>query len=368
MTGERHVSRRTWLATALAAGPGVIAGTALAEADSGAERRPPMADADPRIRGPFPILSTPFRENGEVDFDVLARQARFVEWGGCAGVIWPQSNDSIDLLTTVEKLEGMEALADATRGGKAALCLGVQGKDTKEMLVFARHAEALAPAAIISRPPDSAKTAEDLRHYWRALAAVATRPVILQTTGSAGYGGPVPAPQMMIELAREFSHFGYVKEEAGDVLGRMRESLAARPPVRRVFSARGGLHWLEESRLGSEGVITERAAYADLLTLIWNLQQGGDKPEVLQDAFGAFIRMVSVKPGGLRDANLYVLQKRGVFKNLISRQYGPGWSRPASPVVTELALSPEKIEEIEMRFDALRPFLKEVAPDSIGPT
>lgn len=345
----------------------MVAGSALAEDELTVEQHPNVAETDPKVRGPFPILSTPFTENGEVDFDVLAQQARFVDWGGCSGMIWPQSNDSIDLLTTDEKLKGMEVLAEATRGANAALCLGVQGKDTEEMLVFARHAEKLAPAAIISRPPDLAKSTEDLRQYWRALAAVATRPVILQTTGSNGYKGPIPSPQLMVELAGEFPHFGYIKEEAGNVIGRMRESLAARPPVRRVFSARGGFHWLEESRLGSEGVITERAAYADVLTLIWNLQQSGENPDVLRDVFDKFIQMVNVKPGALRDANLYVWMKRGVFKNLISREYGPGWSKPSTPIISELKLSPQTIEVIEMRFDALKPYLKEVSPKLPSP-
>ena len=76
-----------------------------------------------------------------------------MDWCGCPGMIWPQSGDSVDLLTTDEKLKGMEVLAEASRSLSTALCLGVQGKDTADMLVFAKHAEKLAPAAMISRPP-----------------------------------------------------------------------------------------------------------------------------------------------------------------------------------------------------------------------
>ena len=86
----------------------------------------------------------------------------------------------------------------------------------------------LAPAAIISRPPDSGKTEDDLREYWRALAAVAKRPVILQTTGGVAYKGPVPSVRLLIELAREFPHFGYVKEEAAPIGARIRDLAAAR--------------------------------------------------------------------------------------------------------------------------------------------
>ncbi|MCS7471239.1 dihydrodipicolinate synthase family protein [Stieleria sp. ICT_E10.1] len=364
MTFQQRRSRRTIIKDTLAGVSSVVAGTVLSRSSLWADQNGANTQADPKIRGPFPILSTPFTESGEVDYVVLAQEAKFVAWGGCPGMIWPQSGDSVDLLTMDEKMKGMEVLAETARSLPTSLCLGVQGNDTEEMLAFAEHAEKLEPEAIISRPPDSGKSEQDLRQYWRALAAVAKRPVILQTTGGVAYKGPLPSPELMIELAKEFPHFGYIKEEAGDVLERMRTSIAAMPPVRRVFSARGGFHWLRESQLGSEGVITERAAYADVLTRIWELQQSGEDPKTLEDVFNKFVQMVKVKPGSLRGANLSIWMKRGVFKNMLSRNYGPGRSIPASPIVSELKLTDEQIAAAEMRFDALRPYLKEVSPEN----
>ncbi len=294
MSTQRHITRRQMLGAAMAGASGAITGPILQGGEHQAGLNAHAATADPKIRGPFPILTTPFTASGAVDFDALANQARFVDWCECPGMIWPQSGDSIDLLTTDEKLQGMEVLAQASRGLHTALCLGVQGKDTAGMLIVAKHAEKLAPAAIISRPPDSGRTEDDLRQYWRALAAVAQRPVIIQTTGGVAYKGPVPSLQLLIELAKEFPHFGYIKEEAGPVIARTRALLAARPPIRRVFSARGGLGWLYESRLGTEGLITERAVYADVLTRIWELQQSGSDPAALKDAYSKFLLMTNL--------------------------------------------------------------------------
>ncbi|MBU4459415.1 MAG: hypothetical protein KJ579_02515, partial [Verrucomicrobia bacterium] len=226
---------------------------------------------------------------------MLARQARFVDACGSPGMIWPQSGDSVDLLTTEEKLRGMEVLAEATWGLRCALCLGVQGKDTEEMLVFAKHGEKLAPAAIISRPPDSGRTEDDLRQYWRALAAVAKRPVIIQTSGGVAYKGPAPSVKLLIELARESPYFGYVKEETSPIVPRMKELVAAKPAIKRVFSAMGGFGWLYQARVGSEGLITERAVYADLLARIWELMQSGSDPDVLQDVFSKLLLMLNLR-------------------------------------------------------------------------
>jgi dihydrodipicolinate synthase/N-acetylneuraminate lyase len=261
----------------------------------------------------------------------------------------------------------MELLTKAAREFHAGLCLGVQGKDTDEMLMFAKHVEKLAPAAIISRPPDSGKTEDDLRQYWRALAGVTERPVIFQTTGGVAYKGPVPSPKLMIELAKEFPQFGYIKEEAGNVIARMRTLIAAKPPIRCVFGARGARGWLHELRLGAEGLITERVVYGDIIARIWTLHQSGADPAALRDIYSKFLLMTNLGetiPGGeLRGPQLYLLKKRGIIKTLVSRQYGPHNTIPSSPISSELKLTDDEIAEIEFRFEALKPYLKPGMPN-----
>ena len=254
----------------------------------------------------------------------------------------------------------MEVLAKTTQGlQKTALCLGVQGKDIDDMLVYAKHAKKLSPTAIISRPPDTGKTQDDLRQYWRALASVITeQPVMIQTT--ARRGGASPSTELLIELAKEFPNFGYVKEESSPVIPRIRALLAS-PSIRSVFSARGAYGWLYESRLGTEGLVTERIAYADLLAKIWELMRSGSDPATLKDMYSKLTLMFNLSqthPGDLRGYSLHLLKMRGVFRTMISREYGPNGSTPANPIIRDLTLSLEEIAEIEWRFESLKPYLK----------
>ena len=114
MATEGQITRRRMLKRAMAGASGTLATTFLGQRAYGASL---LADSgaapDPRIQGPFLILSTPFTASGTVDFDALAKQACYVDWCGCPGMIWPQSGDSVDLLTSDEKLQGMEVLAKA---------------------------------------------------------------------------------------------------------------------------------------------------------------------------------------------------------------------------------------------------------------
>lgn len=94
----------------------------------------PAVGAAKAMRGVFIILTTPFTASGEVDWDDLSREARFVDRCGCQGIVWPQGSSGVANLTKAERMHGMEVLAAAARGKAVTLVLGVQGKDTAEML------------------------------------------------------------------------------------------------------------------------------------------------------------------------------------------------------------------------------------------
>lgn len=282
------------------------------------------------VRGAYPILTTPYLADGTVDYDSLVKEARWVDAAGVQGIIWPQSDDSIDLLTVEEKKRGMSALAEKAGEFKARLCLGVQGRDTAEMLALAWHGEELAARhcrgiVFISRPADDCRTQEDLERYYEALAAVAKRPVIIQT-----YNGdkcPAPSVELLVNLAtRHPVIYGWVKEEVRDGFEanrRMKAELAARPPLKTIFSAWGGWQWLYQARrLGSEGVISERAALAPMLAEIWRLMESKDETEKLDAAYAKYllaINLMQTVPGDLRGYQLVFFKEKGLFKTTVSR-------------------------------------------------
>ncbi len=331
---------------------------------------------DPRIRGAFPILSVPFLESGAVDYAALENEAKFVAECGCQGMIFPQSDDGVDLLSTDEKLAGMEAVVRAAQNTSTTATLGCEGKDTEEMIICAEHAEKLAAkypsanVAIISRPPDNGKTEDDLRKYYLELEKRVNRPVIIQTGGGVAYGGVAPSVGLLLELAkRNPKVFGYIKEESGDCNNRMALEIAKKPLVHTVFSAWGSYQWVHQARrIGTEGVISERSAYADLLAYIWEQLENGDKYGTLTDAWAKYVMMLNLKDyiraDQLRGHHLYVLQKRGIFKNLLSREFE--WKNgkriiPKNIILRELKLTQAQKDEVETCFAALTPYLKVAA-------
>ena len=226
------MNRREFLSLAAAASAAAGCTTSTARRTTAVAKAP--GGGDPRMRGPFPIMTTPFNADGSVDYESLVREALFVQKSGCPGVIWCQSNLDVDLLTFEEKKRGYETLARALEGGGIMLTFGCNGRDAGQMLREARAVEEVAAKfprtniAIISRPPDSGKTQDDIREYYEKLAEVARRPVIIQTYVNKTC--PSPEVKLIVDLARRHpDKFGYVKEESeGDKANdRMVEEVAA---------------------------------------------------------------------------------------------------------------------------------------------
>jgi len=336
--GRRGVTRRSSLA--LMASAAVVAAPALAAAQA----------SDKPLRGALMILNTPFTAAGEVDWEDLERAARFVDRCGGHGVVWPQAASDVALLTPDERLRGMSDLARVCANLKTALVLGVQGEDTAEMLAYTRHAEAVGADALIAMPPTAGSTLDDYRAYWTALAVATQRRVILQTTIPGFRDALTPPTDLLVQLARDFPHLGYVKEESPPLVQRMREELAHRPVMKGIYGATSATGWLFEMRLGLDGVITGQSMYSDVLAYIWDAYAAGEAARA-RDAYAAYLLMRNCEqqiPGTER----YMLQKRGVFKTRYTRR-GAGGGK----AVIQADLPEDAIAEIDFRFAALSPYL-----------
>jgi len=315
----------------------LIAGLGMAALGS---RLPAAAHPDKPMRGVFIIMATPYTESSAVDNEDLAREVDFLDRCGVHGMVWPQLASEYSKLTKEERLRGMEAIGKAAKGKKPALVLGVQGPNKDAALAYLEKAESAGPDAIIAIPPTEAKSLDDFRDYYRALARATSRPLFIQTTGGAK--GVIPTIELLVELANEFPNCGYVKEEQAPVMERMAALGKHRPAIKSIFSGAAGKGMLYEMRMGFDGTMPG-APYSDIYAQIWNLYQSG-KQDQARELFGRLLVLINMESQapGMRP---YILKKRGVFKTAVSRQ-------------TEGRLSAQAIAEIDFNFEGLRPFLK----------
>ena len=299
----------------------------------------PRAVRDEDMRGIFVILATPYTESGEVDYDDLAAQVEWLDEAGAHGLVWPQNSSDYTSLTTNEIERGMEVLAAANRGRSMTLVLGVQQDATAEMVELATFAEELAPDMMIAMPPKVGSSLGDYREYYSALAAVTSRPVMIQTTPNLR--GVEFETDFILELAGGYPHLGYVKEESQPVFERI-SALVGKPQIQRVFSAMRGRYFAYDLRLGVDGLVSGMAMYADVFVRMWAAKVAGDWDEV-REIHGKLLVMLTSEQA-IPGAGRYLLQRRGIFKTTAQRG-------------REHHFSPTQIAEMEHNLKGLEPYL-----------
>lgn len=286
------------------------------------------------LRGPFPIMSIAYHEDGSLDCETLVKEAQYVDDCGCPGVIWCQSDDAVDFLTIEEKARSYDAIGKGMQGRNAVLVFGCNGENTAEMLACGDAAEEVArrypqtKIALSARPPNDTRKQEDLERAWDLLGQKLKRPCILQTFTPGKT--PTPSVELLVRLSGRYpAVFGYIKEETGgsDANDRILRLNAAKPTIKNVFAARGGWAWLFQTRqLGANGLISERCAFAPLLSKLWREVERGRAADQNRLTMGYALYRLLIdqrdfdnEPIKLRGYRLYFLQKAGVFKNRVSR-------------------------------------------------
>jgi dihydrodipicolinate synthase/N-acetylneuraminate lyase len=208
------------------------------------------------------------------------------------------------------------------------------------MLEFAGKAESLAPDALIAMPPYEAKTLDEYRAYYTALAKLTRRPVFIQTTGGAR--DLAPPVDFLVELAREFPHLGYIKEEIPPLIERMQALVKAKPVVKGVFSGNDSVGLTYEMRFGIDGSMPS-AAISDVQSQVWDLYQAGRYAEA-RAAFAGML-LITNTMRNVPGVTPYLMKKRGVFKTMVTRGRGG-------------ELTPNQIAEIEWNYEGIKPYLR----------
>ena len=309
------------------------------------------------VGGPFPLLMTPYSENGDLDCETLAREAAFVADCGANGIIWPSAGDALKYLSDEEERLGLEAIADALDGRDVCFTPCCPGTNTADAVRRLGVAEAIAakhpklPMATLVRLVDGAKTDADHRRHYEQVATATRHPVIIQT-----YNGrsPKPSVRLLVDLARRHPDvYGWYKVEGSEksIAEYAAELVAAKPVVKTVFTGWGGRDLLYHFRqIGTRGVITQRPSYADLIAKCYRALETGS-PEA-DELFMKILLLRNLDDAlpekDMRGWHMHALMRRGVFRNALSRTVCSNgvWR------VARTELSPAQVAEMEYRMRA----------------
>lgn len=265
-------------------------------------------------KGVYAIATTPFFEDGSIDFNSIDKLTDFYEESGCTGVT------ILGIMGEAPKLEPEESRAIVKRvvsRSKIPVIVGVSAPGFASMRALARDSMEMGAAGVMIAPPPALRTDDQIVNYFAgAVEAVGEDvPWVLQDYPLTLT--VVMAPGVIAKIIANHSSCLMLKHEDWPGLEKISKLRAMQKAGElREFSilcGNGGLFLDFEPERGADGAMTGYG-FPDMLTELMELSAAGKRHEA-HDLFDAHLPLIRYEQQlGIGLAiRKHVLKRRGVI-------------------------------------------------------
>ncbi|MFM0340001.1 dihydrodipicolinate synthase family protein [Paraburkholderia fungorum] len=279
-----------------------------------------ITNAHKPLVGVFPVLPTPFEENGNPDVASLRNLVRYLIKAGVDGITYPGVASEFGQLSVDERLMLTNIVLDEI-GGRVPLVAGVSSTDAEVTIQLAQATSRNGAAALmIAVPPDRPTAQAQIEFFSRIAAAVPHTPIMLQNVPA-----PVGAgldPHVLIEILTAVPAIRYIKEEtlpSGQRLSILKDS--APQTMLGVFGGAGGRYITDELRRGACGTMPA-IELAEIHVALFKAHSAGQSEQV-RALFTRMLPILNVQAVFRWSLTKYVLHRRGLIKCRLQRASGP---------------------------------------------
>lgn len=265
-------------------------------------------------KGVYAIATTPFFEDGSIDFNSIDKLTDFYEESGCTGVT------ILGIMGEAPKLEPEESRAIVKRvvsRSKIPVIVGVSAPGFASMRSLARDSMEMGAAGVMIAPPPALRTDDQIVNYFAgAVEAVGEDvPWVLQDYPLTLT--VVMAPGVIAKIIANHSSCLMLKHEDWPGLEKISKLRAMQKAGElREFSilcGNGGLFLDFEPERGADGAMTGYG-FPDMLTELMELSAAGKRDEA-HDLFDAHLPLIRYEQQlGIGLAiRKHVLKRRGLI-------------------------------------------------------
>ena len=285
-----------------------------------------------KLRGMGVALVTPFKQDGEIDFDALKRLVEYQITNGTDYLVVLGTTAETPTLTEEEK-EAVIQTVVSTVHGRVPLVLGMGGNNTRTLVNKIRTSDFNGIDALLSVTPYYNKPSQEglYRHY-EAIAKASRLPIILYNV--PGRTGVNMLPETTLRLAHDFPNIVAIKEASGNFT-QIDDIIKNKPERFSVISGDDGITY-PLLTLGAVGVISVIGnAFPYEFSKMVRLALNGDYQHALliHHQFTELIKLLFVEgnPAGVKS----MLAAMGFIEN-----------RLRLPLVPTRIVTYEKIREV----------------------
>lgn len=271
------------------------------------------------LSGIYPIVPTPFFDNGQIDFASIERLVDFIALKKVHGLAIMGALGEGHKLTEPERAQVIRTFRARLPGGMG-LVVGARAQATDPAKTMAITARDLGADAILLGPHGVQKDAP-LLEYYRQVSDAARIPCIIHDYPAIT--GITLSVELIARIHAASENIGYIKLEDPPTGMKMQSLANTAGSGLKVFGALGGMYALEELELGAVGIMTG-FIYAELLVQLYELARSGQWKEA-SDLFYDFLPLNrwEFQPGIGVSLRKQVLKQLGIFTTAKVRHPGP---------------------------------------------
>ena len=229
-------------------------------------------------KGVYPAVLTPFKENGEIDFDMFAKNTEAQIKAGVHGIIIAGSLGDAAVLDTDEKFE-LLTYAIQVIAGRVPIILNIAENTTEHAVNFAVKAKELGADGLMLLPPMRYRADDrEVVTYFKAVANATDLPILI-------YNNPVDyavfVSTVMFDELKDCPTIVAVKESPRDLtnITRMKNKFGDR------FKILGGVDTisLESILVGADGWVFGLVdAFPNETVAMYNYAVNGEYDKALE--------------------------------------------------------------------------------------
>lgn len=272
-----------------------------------------------KLAGVYPIVPTPFTDDGVLDPESMDRLVEFLSPQGIRGFAILGALGEGHKLSAAERSQVIERYCQVMPPD-LDLVVGVRAPATDPAMEMARSAAALGADALLLGP-HGVQNDNALLTYYQRVAGEVEIPVIIHDYPAVT--GITMSVELIARIFESAPNIQYIKLEDPPTGAKMQALAKLTGPELEVFGALGGMYALEELELGAVGIMTG-FVFAGLLVKLYDLVKAGD----LERAASLFYDFVPLNRWEFQpkigvSLRKRVLQRLGVFESAHVRHPGP---------------------------------------------
>lgn len=274
--------------------------------------------------GVYPIMPTPFKDGGEIDWESVDRLADFYIQAGADGLT------ILGIMGEAPKLSSEESTMFVRHcvkriAGRIPIIVGASNPGIRLLAEFSRYAMDQGAAGVMVAPVAGLATEEQVYAYFQAVVeALGDIPIVVQNYPQSNHVSMSVA--LLHSIFRAFPSLKMLKHEEMPGLRKLSRLRASDAEMGRRISILGGngaLHFTEELARGADGTMTG-FAFPEMLIEVNRRYVAGNltDAENLYDLYLPYLRYEQ-QFGVSLAIRKETLRRRGLLQSAITRSPGP---------------------------------------------